>query len=108
MFIMNKYKFLKNNLSSIQGKKQEIMLVILTLLILAIIIVTYFGISGSSKYRKPYVFIEKEDKLYLINKTIDEINFDVHFLDYLEDFEIYGIRPSGETEKGTVNPFLQN
>ena len=100
--------FFKNNLSFGQEKKQKIMMIILIVVLLVIVFVVYFGITNSSKYNNPSDSIVKDDSLYLINKTIDEIDFDVNFLDYLEDFEIYGIRPSEETEKGTTNPFLQN
>jgi len=100
--------FFKSNLFLSQGKKQKIMIIVLIIILIAIVFVVYFGISNSSKYNNPLDSIVKENKLHLINKTINEINFDVKFLDYLEDFEIYGMRPSGETETGTTNPFLQN
>jgi len=100
--------FFKNNLSFGQEKKQKIMMIILIVVLLVIVFVVYFGITNSSKYNNPSDSIVKDDSLYLINKTIDEVDFDVNFLDYLEDFEIYGIRPSEETKKGTTNPFLQD
>ena len=105
---MNFKNLFKNNFSFNQANKQKIMVIILIIVLIAIIFVVYLGISNSSKYQKPSNLVLEEDKLYLIDKAIDEIDFDVNFLDYLEDFEVYGIRPSGETEKGTNNPFLQN
>lgn len=105
---MNFNNFLKNSLSLFQEKKHKIMVIILVLVLIAIIFVVYFGISNSSRYKNPSNFVSEEDKLYLLNKTINEISFDVNFLDYLEDLKIYGVRPSGEIEKGTINPFLQN
>jgi len=105
---MNFKNFFEDNLSFTKEKKQKIMIIILIIVLIAIVFVVYFSISNSSRYNNPSDSIVKEDRLYLINKTINEINFDVKFLDYLKDFEIYGIRPSGEAEKGTTNPFLQN
>ena len=102
---MNFNNFLKNSLSLFKEKKQKIMIVILFLIIIIIIFVVYFGISNSSKYNSPSNSVSEENRLYLLDKTIDEISFDVNFLDYLEDLKIYGVRPSGEIEKGTTNPF---
>lgn len=102
---MNFNNFLKNSLSLFKEKKQKIMIVILFLIIIIIIFVVYFGISNSSKYNSPSNSVSEENRLYLLDKTIDEISFDVNFLDYLEDLNIYGVRPSGEIEKGTTNPF---
>jgi len=101
---MNFNNFLKNSLSLFKEKKQKIMMIILFIIIIIIIFVIYFGISNSSKYNSPSNSVSEENRLYLLDKTIDEISFDVNFLDYLEDLNIYGVRPSGEIEKGTTNP----
>ena len=105
---MNFKNFFKDSLSFAREKKQKVMVIILIIILIITVFVVYFGISNSSRYNNPSDSIVEENRLYLIDKAINEINFDVKFLDYLEDFEIYGIRPSGETEKGTTNPFLQN
>ncbi|MBU1177477.1 MAG: hypothetical protein ABIG88_00315 [Patescibacteria group bacterium] len=102
---MNFNNFLKDSLSLFKEKKQKIMIIILFLIIIIIIFVVYFGISNSSKYNSPSNSVSEENRLYLLDKTINEISFDVNFLDYLEDLNIYGVRPSGEIEKGTTNPF---
>jgi len=102
---MNFNNFLKNSLSLFKEKKQKIMIIILFMIIIIIIFVIYFGISNSSKYNSPSSSVSEENRLYLLDKTIDEISFDINFLDYLEDLNIYGVRPSGEIEKGTTNPF---
>jgi len=102
---MNFNNFLKNSLSLFKEKKQKIMMIILFIIIIIIIFVIYFGISNSSKYNSPSSSVSEENRLYLLDKTIDEISFDINFLDYLEDLNIYGVRPSGEIEKGTTNPF---
>jgi len=112
MFIINKKMNFKNlfrdKLHFSGETKKRITIAILIVILLAIIIVVYVGISNSSRYRNNSNSTVEENKLHLIDETINKVKFDVNFLNYLENFEIYGIRPSGEFEKGKENPFLEN
>jgi len=99
-------KFFKSYISFPEEKKQKILLVVLAFVILAIIFVVYFRYSNSNSSKNNSAL--EVDKIYLIDKATKEIDFDVDFLKYLDNLDIYGKRPSGEIEKGTINPFIQN
>lgn len=101
--------YFKDYISFPQEKKQKILMIVFVSIVFVIIIVLYIGSSGFNIFSKsPPISTSTDERLYLIDKTVKEIDFDNEFLNYLEDLEIYGERPSGEIEKGTTNPFLEN
>ena len=106
---MNFKSFFQAILSFPRENKQKFMVVILFLLIIAIIFVVYFGITKSSRFgNKPDISETEEDELHLLDETIEGIKFDINFLDYLKDFEIYGTKPSIEAGEGKTNPFVSD
>lgn len=104
--------FSKNSTLFSHDRKQRSMLIILAVLILAILIVLYFGLWRSVP--EPSVGVdlsvtgEIESSRDILEGLAEKIDFDANFLksSYFKDLKVYGEWPLEVDDKGRTNPFL--
>lgn len=106
--------FSKNSILSPHDKKQRSMLIILAILIVAILIVVYFGLRNrlpktpSELPGEGLTDVKKIEKPINASELIEKIDFDIDFLksSRFNDLKVYGDWPLKIDEKGRANPFL--
>ena len=100
--------FFKIFSSSSQEKKQKTLITIFVIILIITAIIMYLRFSGFSIKGNSINIYTENNKLDSLDKRIEDIDFDINFLNYLENMEIYGTRPTGEIEKGKENPFSKD
>jgi hypothetical protein len=111
-----------NDISFPQERKQRILLIALTIVVLVTLVILYFGFwrssstsvipSSSQPALSPSTFSPSvgavTDKKFFTEKIIEEIDFDADFLknSSFQDLRVYGEWPLETEIKGRANPFL--